>query len=240
MAARERPSSRKPALYQKWRDLLFLNWAYDPAEIQKTLPEGLFVDTFDGRAYLGIVPFALCDMRMRALWSMRVLPDFLEINVRTYVRDIDGNPGVWFYSLDANQWLAVLGGQKLYHLPYYHAFIVFEKRRGENLFHVAREEAEIFVSHFRWTPLEGERLAKPGSLDFFLLERYRFFAQNASGRLFSGQVYHEPYRIQNARLNLYDENLFPLNGFLQTGLFPDHVACSPGVAVESFSLRELD
>lgn len=236
---RERPSGRRPLLFQDWRRLLFLNWEYDPAEIQRTLPKGLEVDTFGGSAYLGIVPFELCRLRLNAGFRLPLVRNFGEINVRTYVRDEGGNQGVWFYSLDAENWLAVWGAQNFFHLPYFNAFIVTEQREGDFLFHIAREEAEIFVSHFRWRPFGPLRKALKGSLDEFLLERYRFYCCNEKGVLFSGDIHHEPYPVQEARLELYDENLFPLNGFLQTGLFPDHVAFSPGVSVEAYALQRV-
>jgi uncharacterized protein len=234
-----RPAGRRPLLFQEWRRLLFLNWAYNAEDIQRTLPKGIEVDLFEGQAYLGIIPFELCRMRFNAGLRLPMLSNFAEINVRTYVRDRHGNPGVWFYSLDADNWMAVMGAQRFFHLPYFHAFIAAERREEDYFFHIAREEAEIFVSHFHWRPFGPTRRAEAESLDHFLLERYRFFAQSNRGNLYYGQIHHEPYPVQEARLELYDENLLPLNGFLKTGLFPDHVAFSPGVRVEAFALRRL-
>lgn len=94
-------------MYQRWRDLLFLHWEYPVEQIQQTLPPGLRVDTYHGQAYLGIVPFFMCDIRPRFLPAVRGISHFLELNLRTYVYDEAGVPGVWFYSLDANQRLAV-------------------------------------------------------------------------------------------------------------------------------------
>lgn len=92
---------------QRWEKLLFLHWAWDAAEVQRTLPLGLTVDTFEGRAWLGVVPFFMRDVRPAWVPSVPGISNFLELNVRTYVFDGRGRPGIWFYSLDCNQRLAV-------------------------------------------------------------------------------------------------------------------------------------
>ena len=106
-------------MYQRWDDLLFLHWSYDPLAIQRTLPRGLTVDTFEGKAYIGIVPFFMRDVRPSFCPRLPGISDFLELNVRTYVYDEHGVPGVWFYSLDANQWLAVRAARRFFCLPYF-------------------------------------------------------------------------------------------------------------------------
>ena len=115
-----RPQGRV-VMWQRWTDLLFLHWALPPDVIQKTLPEGLAVDTFDDRAWVGIVPFFMEDIRPAGLPSVPWLSSFLELNVRTYVRDAAGRPGVWFYSLDCNRWMAVEVARRAFHLSYQHA-----------------------------------------------------------------------------------------------------------------------
>jgi len=120
LAACERPSVQ-PVMFQQWRDLLFLHWEYPAEAIQATLPAGLFVDTFAGKAYLGVVPFFMQKIRPRFLPAVPGISDFMELNLRTYVHDRAGVPGVWFYSLDANQWLAVQVARNFFHLPYEYA-----------------------------------------------------------------------------------------------------------------------
>ena len=120
LAARVRPVGN-PVMYQQWRELLFLHWEFPIAELQRTLPEGLFVDTFADKAYLGVVPFFMRNIRPRFLPAVPGISNFMEMNLRTYVYDRAGVPGVWFYSLDANQWLAVKIARRVFHLPYEHA-----------------------------------------------------------------------------------------------------------------------
>ena len=102
------PDGRRPLLmHHRWESLLFLHWRLPAARIQETLPAGLTVDTFDGDAYLAIVPFFMRDVRPVRVPALPWISQFLELNVRTYAYDEEGVPGVWFYSLDCNQPLAV-------------------------------------------------------------------------------------------------------------------------------------
>jgi uncharacterized protein len=104
---RQLPLGQSPVMFQRWLHLLFLHWPVEPRTIQSTLPPGLQVDTFSGQGWIGIVPFFMRGVRPVGLPSIVGPSNFLELNLRTYVRDRDGRPGIWFYSLDANQPLAV-------------------------------------------------------------------------------------------------------------------------------------
>ena len=121
IALSKKPSKGWPVMYQKWRNLLFLHWEYDAEIIAKSLPKGLYVDTYQDKAYIGIVPFEMRDVRPRFLPAVPGISNLLELNLRTYVYDEDGIPGVWFYSLDANKRFAVYMARYFFHLSYYHA-----------------------------------------------------------------------------------------------------------------------
>ena len=116
---RQRPVGRTVVMKQAWRNLAFLHWRMPVDVVQRTLPPGLTVDTFDGAAYIGLVPFYMRRIRPRFLPPVPGLSWFLEVNVRTYVIDHNGVPGVWFYSLDANQWFAVKIARRFFKLPYF-------------------------------------------------------------------------------------------------------------------------
>ncbi len=240
LAARMRPVANA-VMYQQWRDLLFLHWEYPAAAIQATLPEGLFVDTFGGRAYLGVVPFFMRNIRPRFLPAVPGISDFMEMNLRTYVHDRAGVPGVWFYSLDANQWLAVKIARRFFHLPYEHAEMK-SHRTAEGRIHCeslrtgARANGARCV--FEYAPGEEVPQPAPGSLEFFLVERYRLYSSAPDG-LRRGAVFHEPYPLSLADVTAWDENLLPLNGFTPTGRPPDHAIMSRGVDVTIFPLERL-
>lgn len=240
LAACARPTGR-PVMYQQWQDLLFLHWGYSAAAIQATLPAGLFVDTFDGRAYLGIVPFFMRNIRPRFLPAFPGISDFMEMNLRTYVHDREGVPGVWFYSLDANQCLAVKIARRFFHLPYEHAQMKSSRTPKGRIRYESRrtgERANEAVCLFEYAPGAESPPPAPGSLEFFLVERYRLYSSAPDG-LRRGAVFHEPYPLCRAEVTAWDENLLPLNGFAPTGRAPDHVIMSRGVDVTIFPLERL-
>ncbi len=240
LAARMRPAG-KPVMYQRWRDLLFLHWEYPASAIQATLPDGLFVDSFGGRAYLGVVPFFMQGIRPRFLPAVPGVSDFLELNLRTYVHDRAGVPGVWFYSLDANQWLAVKIARRFFHLPYEHAAMQSSRTEDEGIHFESRRNGGGDPSArcvYEYAVGAELPLAAPGSLEFFLVERYRLYSRSPHG-LRRGAVHHEPYPLRRAKLTTWDENLLRLDGFAPTGRPPDHVLHSPGVDVGIFPLERV-
>lgn len=239
LTLRERPQGYSPVMYQKWRDLLFLHWAYEPAEIQQTLPPGLVVDTFEGKAYLGIVPFFMRDVRPRFSPNVPGISNFMETNVRTYVYDDQGVAGVWFYSLDANQWLAVQAARLFFKLPYFYARMKAEREGtgGAVDYTIWRHGTEqALSSHFYYRPQGDPFQAQPGSLEFFLIERYILFAHLGRGRLLRGQVHHQPYPLCQAQVSAWDDHLLTLDGLRSAGREPDHIIMSRGVDVDIFAL----
>lgn len=240
LAARMRPAGN-PVMYQQWRDLLFLHWEYPAAVIQATLPQGLFVDTHDGRAHLGVVPFFMQGIRPRFLPAVRGISDFMELNLRTYVHDRAGVPGVWFYSLDANQWLAVKIARRFFHLPYEHAAMQSSRTlEGRIRYESRRTGARADGTRCVLEYAVGAELPEvaPESLEFFLVERYRLYSRAPEG-LRRGAVFHDRYPLRRAEVSAWDENLLRLDGFTPTGRPPDHVLMSRGVDVTIFPLERV-
>lgn len=237
LQTRQRPPGR-PVMRQDWRDLLFLHWRCDPEAIQQTLPAGLTVDTYDGHAWVGIVPFKMRRIRPARCPSVPYISNFLELNLRTYVHDEHGTPGVWFYSLDASRLLAVLVARVTFRLPYYwsrmstrvdgEGMITYRCRRwlGAN-----RQQTE-----FRYRQSGPLATATPGTLEFFLVERYVLFSLLPDARLATGRVHHPPYRFAPCEVTRWDTSVFRMQGLDEPGDPPAHAIFSPGVEVEVFSL----
>ena len=252
-ATRVRPA-RSPVMFQSWRHLLFLHWTWDPAAIQATLPAGLHVDTFDGRAYLGVVPFWMDAVRPRFCPPVPGLSWFLELNLRTYVHTADGTPGVWFYSLDCNQPVAVRLARSLFSLPYVHARQTGIRPSAQN-HHRAKFKSQRMAltadqlsgkygwsNHFTYNVAPGSTPAPalPGTLEYFLAERYVLFSHSArTGRLASGRVWHTPYQLAPAHASCAT-TLFADNGFPPPETAPAHQMISPGVDVSIYPLRRLN
>mgnify|MGYP006425465259 CR=1 FL=1 len=236
------PPAGPAVMYQDWRELLFLHWAVDPDLVAATLPPGLSVDTFEGRAWIGVVPFFMRRVRPRFCPPVPGISNFLELNLRTYAVDARGRPGVWFYSLETSHRLPVAVARTFVHLNYRWARMAGTAKDG-----VCRYGAERRLrggwdapQQFAWCRSGPAAEVAPGSLAFFLVERYRLFAWSArKRRLYSGRVRHAPYPVGNADVKAWSGRLFSLNGFAAPGRPPDSVLASAGVRVSVHPLERL-
>ncbi len=235
LAVRDAPPGR-PVMRQRWDGLLFLHWPVDAAMIAARLPTGLHVDTFEEQAWLGVVPFFMERVRPVGLPPVPWLSWFLELNVRTYVHDNDGNPGVWFFSLDCNQPLAVEIARRAFHLPYQHAAMSAETRGCRIQYHSRRKTPDTRDSRFDYDLPATAEPAVPGSLDWFLVERYLLFSANKSGRLFRGQVHHKPYQIAPAQCDQWSAEPLRLNGFTVPDTPPASMLTAAAVDVNIYPL----
>jgi uncharacterized protein YqjF (DUF2071 family) len=225
-------------MYQRWRRLLFLHWDLDPAVVQRSLPDGLTVDCWDGRAWLGLVPFAMEDVRPRFLPAIPRISSFPEMNVRTYVRDAHGRAGVWFYSLDCSQPLAVWAAKRFFGLAYFHATMREQLcQNGEIAYDCLRRGRHI-AAHLKYRGSGEKTRAKAGTIEQFLVERYRLFARR-EGRLWTGKVWHEPYPLQQVEVLAWSSEPLQWVGFDVAGVSPGHVIFSPGVDVRVFPIERV-
>jgi uncharacterized protein YqjF (DUF2071 family) len=186
-------------MHQRWHDLLFAHWPVPAELLRPHVPGGLSVDTFDGHAWLGVVPFRMSGIRPRSLPAVPWLSAFPELNVRTYVTD-GQRPGVWFYSLDAGNPLAVTLARAVFHLPYYHAAMSV-KDDGDCVQYVSRRThrgapAAEFIADYK--PVGDPYRSTPGSLEHWLTERYCLYAADGVGQLYRGEIHHEPWPLQPA------------------------------------------
>jgi len=184
---------------QVWHDLLFMHWPIPVEAMRESVPAPLELDTFEGRAWLGIVPFRMSGVRVRWTPPIPGLSAFPELNVRTYVRHRD-RPGVLFFSLDAASALAVIAARAWFGLPYYRARMRCE-REGEGI-RYSHERTHTDAPPAR---LEGRYVgegpvfqARAGALEHFLCERYCLYAPRANGRLFGADIHHPPWPLQLA------------------------------------------
>jgi len=220
-------------MHQRWESLLFLHWRIHPEQLQATLPPGLTVDTFNGHAYLGIVPFFMLNVRPVGLPAVPWISIFQELNVRTYAFDQTGTPGVWFYSLDCNRTAAVLVARVIAGLPYFVANM--NATRNDWINYECRRLGSDQTARYRYRPAGPDREASPESLEFFLLERYYLFAYRPAARtLFRGQVSHVPYRYRDVEVPQLSDIPARLNGFDDLDESPDHVCAVDGFDVKIF------
>jgi uncharacterized protein YqjF (DUF2071 family) len=219
---------------QKWEDLVMAHYEADPDLIQASLPDDLLVDTYEGWGWFSVVAFRLTNLSIRPL-TFLTWNDFWEINLRTYVCDQEGNKGVWFYSLDSSDLLGVWGARLLYGLRYNFARI---ERKGSstdrNLIY-SGNRGEIATSRIEanWEEAQSAQ-STPGSLDHFLLERYRFWARRAFARRSSSAfVRHIPYQAVRVQNSSYKGGLFASQGFAEPMQEPDLGHYCSGFTVEA-------
>ncbi len=238
LAAREKPNGF-PVMRQCWSGLLFLHWPIDPSLIQARLPAGLFVDTYDGQAWLGVVPFFMDRVRPVMLPPVPRLSYFLELNVRTYVHDAEGRPGVWFFSLDCNQPIAVEIARRFFHLPYEHAAMKIIRRGNQIDYHSHRKSLAANLSKFRYETASSTQLAVEGSLEWFLVERYLLFSVNPAGALYCGRVQHAPYEIAPGNCTHWSTEPLRLLGFNDLTGNPPSMLVAKTVEVKIFPLKRI-
>ncbi len=210
--------SRRWFMTMSWLDLLFAHWSLDPAVVRQRLPDELELDTFEGRAYLGVVPFRMEAVGPRVLsWLPARLPgprDFPELNVRTYVIH-QGKPGVWFFSLDATDPIAVWGARTGFHLPYFKAEISLREQDGWVEYHSRRHDRRCGPGEFRarYRPV-GERLqVASGSLEHWLTERYCLYASDRVGRIRRGEIHHVPWSLFEAEAEIELNTVADAHGY---------------------------
>lgn len=235
--ALRRSPSTPVVMYQRWRALTFLHFACDPAEIQATLPPGLTVDTFpgpDGRssAWVGLVPFRMEGVRPRFLPPVPGLSAFPETNLRTYVHREGQEPGVWFYSLDAANDIACKVARATFGLPYFPAEMAVEESPTEvRYLSRRRKNGSGHDLGVRPGPELGQAI--PGTLEFFLIERYLLYSRHR-GKLVTGRVHHHPYPLQKVEAFKVEETLVATAGLSPRPFL--HQIYSPGVDVQIFAL----
>jgi uncharacterized protein len=208
---RKRPRGL-PLMRQWWGKLLFMHWPVAPKLLRPLLPPQLTIDTFEGRAWVGVVPFTMWGVRASFLPPIPGTNAFHELNVRTYVHH-DGVPGVWFLSMDANNALAVWGARRFYHLPYYNARMNLSEHALTVVYGSERTDRRAAPAAFGATWEIGEPLeqAEPDSLTFFLTERYCLYSARRE-ELFRCRIHHQPWPLRRATLTHHDSDLLEALG----------------------------
>ncbi|HEX8235674.1 MAG TPA: DUF2071 domain-containing protein [Abditibacteriaceae bacterium] len=230
-----------------WQHLTFLHWAVPVEQLRPLIPRELEIDVFEGKAYIGLVPFTM--RGVRPLW-LPTLPlaaglyeNFHETNVRTYVHFRGGEPGVWFFSLDASNLPAVATARAWYKLPYFFARMSLQRRlsrSGTTIEYSSRRYAPQHKAHsfLACKPLGPAAPAAPGTLEHFLAERYILYSR-AGRTLYRGRVHHAPYPLQRAEVLSLDESLLSAAGIMRPNEAPlAHYARE--VSVEIFPLEAVN
>lgn len=199
-AHRPWPMPARPwVMTQTWHNLLFAHWRVPARELRAKVPSGLELDEFEGQAWVGVVPFQMTNVAPRGVPALPWFSAFPELNVRTYVR-VGGVPGVYFFSLDAANPLAVRVARTVVHLPYYSARMTVDELYGWIQYESRRTSRSAAPAEFagRYHPTSDARPPAEGTLEYFLTERYCLFTINSSGRASRLDIHHPPWPLQAA------------------------------------------
>jgi uncharacterized protein YqjF (DUF2071 family) len=233
----ETPVARA-AMVQWWDELTFLHWRYSPDEVQRLLPAGLEVETCDGSAWVGLVPFFL-RVGLPGVPPVPWLSEFAETNVRTYVRSSDGEPGVWFFSLDAARLGAVLVARSTYRLPYFWSHMRLERTGGCISYECRRRWPGPRGAQSRVAVDIGEQFepTELDELDHFLTARWALYSAPRSG-LHHARAFHDPWPLHRGQVRHLDDELIVAAG-LSAPRGEPLVHYSPSVEVRIGWPREL-
>ena len=192
LAARERPDGT-PVMHQAWHKLLFINWEVSVEDIRPLIPEPLSIDMYEDKAWITITPLSIDGVRPAYLPAVPYLSWLHELNLRTYVY-YDGVPGVWFFSLDANNFPAVLGARTFFSLPYFSAEIELKEADNTIVFSSKRADSAAKFSA-EWKIGDPIAHPDPGSLIFFLAERYSLYTSDDKD-VYRSRIHHVPWPLQ--------------------------------------------
>lgn len=189
-------------MHQSWHDLLFAHWPIDPEQMRQAMPPQLPLDLYDGQAWIAVVPFRMSDVRPRFVPPLPWLSAFPELNVRTYVT-LNDKPGVYFFSLDAANPLAVQIARATFNLPYFNAqmslqetdWVAYASRRTP-----AHAPGAEFKGRYR--PVSAPYESQKGTLENWLTERYCLYSLDRSGRVYRGEIQHLPWPLQKAEAEI--------------------------------------
>ncbi len=220
-----------------WCDLLFAHWRLPPEALARHIPEGLELQTFDGDAWLGLVPFYMDNTGARGLPYAPGVKRFPEFNIRTYV-ERDGRPGVWFLSLDAANRLAVWGARTFFHLPYVHARMSTAREGEWVTYDSERTDGRLGPGRFvgRYRAVGPEYRCEEGSLDEWLTERYCLYSANTRGRLFRGEIQHAQWPLRRAEAEIQVNTMADAHGVELSGA-PDALHFVDRIDVVGWSLE---
>jgi uncharacterized protein len=228
------PSMGRPVMSMRWRDVSYLHWDVDPDSVSRRLPDGLEPDLFEGRAYVGLVPFVMDGIRVGAGGPWLPASRFPETNVRTYVVGPDGGHGVFFHSLETDRLAPAIVARMTYRLPYCFADMSVAVEGHQITYAARRRWPGPRGATSRVTVEIGERLTGPdrSALDGFLSDRFALYESTPGDGLLRADISHEPWPLRAARLASLDDGFVAAAGYRPDGRAPSHVLYGGSVDVQ--------
>ncbi|EKN71035.1 hypothetical protein BABA_02632 [Neobacillus bataviensis LMG 21833] len=194
---------------QSWRNLLFLHWPIPLEKLRPHIPSSLQIDTFNSYAWVGVILFVIEGIYPRGISSVSLTSKFPEVNVRTYVT-YDGKPGIYFLSIDVENWASLRIAKRWYRLPYHSAQISFRKEgQAFHMHSIRKGNANTPISFKgKYVPVAKVYFPKEGTLDHWLTERYCLYSSNNGVNIYCGEINHRSWPLQNVETEIYHNTLF--------------------------------
>jgi uncharacterized protein YqjF (DUF2071 family) len=217
---------------QTWRDLLFMHWPVEPDALREVMHPSMPLDTWEGRAWIGVTPFAVSGLHPRFGPPVPAAARFPEVNVRTYVT-VEGRPGIWFFSLDAASAAAVAVARRVYRLPYFRAVMTMEREaNGDGVTFVSeRATGPAAALEVSYRPAGRTTPGGADELEHWLTERYCLYTVDAAGRPLRGEIHHPPWPLQPAEARIARNTMTAPLGIELTGEPLLHYAARQDVLV---------
>lgn len=229
----------RTVLSQQWQELAYFHWPYEPGDVQALLPQGVTVDTFDGAAWVGLIPFEMRNVRVGPTPPLPWLSSFIEVNVRTYVTDRNGRRAVWFFSLDVPRTAIVAVARSVFALPYCWAHADHEVHGVQHRYRIERRWPTNRAGMADMDFTVGDRLDidEVTPLDHFLTARWALLTQRR-GRLKYGRVDHSRWPLHRVDNVAIHQNIIEAAGLVAPSGEP-HARYSPGVDVRVARFRTV-
>jgi uncharacterized protein YqjF (DUF2071 family) len=227
---------------QRWNNLLFIHRPAPVEALRALVPAALELDLYEGTPWVSVTPFYLSHLRPRGLPPFPWISEFPELNVRTYVT-LGGKPGVYFFSLDAGNPVAVYGARALYRLPYFRASMSVREARDGTIHYRSRRihgGAPAAELNARYRPAGAVTHSKPGTLDHWLTERYCLYAVDGARRAFRAEIHHHPWPLQPAEVEIDRETMVEAAGLPRLASERQRVAFSRRLDVVVWAPERAD
>jgi len=226
-------------MHQAWNDFLFMHWPVAVEQVRAVVPEPLELHLHEGTAYIGIIPFHMTDVRPRGTFNVPGVSAFPELNVRTYVI-VNGEPGVYFLSLEASHRIAVETARLTYNLPYYKATMKWSRTDGTVHYHSVRTDGRGPSAELQgtYTPVGDYYYVQKGGLKHWLSERYRLYTVNRAGDILTTDVHHLPWPMRDVEVDFPTNTMAESHG-ISLPDSPPIVHYSPGVDVLIWAPRSI-
>ncbi|RKQ34758.1 YqjF family protein [Oceanobacillus halophilus] len=223
---------------QKWKNISFLHWPLSESQLRPFIPKQLTIDTYHGQAWVGMVIFEMESIHLRGIPKYSITPNFSEVNVRTYVT-YNGVPGIYFLSIDVDNWASVTLAKRWYHLPYHSANISIEKSHESYHYESIRHGQSQIKGEGMIHPLPESYIADKDSLDYWLMERYRLYSINKKQSLYKADIHHKPWSLQKAETTIHRNTILSELTIGLDAFFPAVSHFSSGLDTLFWNIKRL-